>query len=132
MTWEKMNDIIWLLIYDDHENHIMNQFLSHYLKHDIQVILFLSHTSHLLQSLNIDIFNFLKYYLSWNLDKFVHIRITKLEKCEWMKCFVKACSLILISKNIQSDFKAIDIYSSINHFKILDKFSLHESINITS
>ena len=127
-----MNDVTWLLIYDDHESHVMNLFLSHCLKHDIQVILLLSHTFHLLQSLNVDIFNLLKYYLSWNLDKFVYTRIAKLEKCEWVKCFVKAYSLILINKNIQNDFKVIDIYSSIDHFKILDKFPLHESINIIS
>src|SRR5947207_3654926 len=49
-----------------------------------------------------------------------------------MKCFAKACSLTLISKNIQSDFKAIDIYSPIDHSKMLDKFPLRESINTTS
>ena len=64
MTHEKMNDMTWLLIYDDHENHIISRFLSHCLKHDIQVILLLPHTSHLLQPFDIDIFNLLKYYLS--------------------------------------------------------------------
>ena len=49
-----------------------------------------------------------------------------------MKYFAKICSLILINKNIQSNFKAINIYPSIDHFKILDKFPLHESINTTS
>ena len=40
--------------------------------------------------------------------------------------------MVLINKNIQSDFKAINIYPLIDHFKILDKFPLHESINIIS
>ena len=80
MIWKKMNNITWLLIYNDYENYIMNLFLFHYLKYDIQVILFLSHISHFLQSFDINVFNFLKYYLSWNFDKFIYIKITKIEK----------------------------------------------------
>src|SRR5947207_14931301 len=49
-----------------------------------------------------------------------------------MKCFIKAYSLVLINKNIQNNFKVTDIYSSINYFKILHKFSYQESINTIS
>ena len=49
-----------------------------------------------------------------------------------MKCFVKACSLALTSKNIQSGFKVTGIYPSIDRSKVLDKFPFHESINTTS
>jgi len=132
MTWEKVNGVTWLLIYDGHGSHLMGSFLSHCLKHDIQVILLLPHTSHLLQLLDISIFSPLKHYLSWNLDKLIHTRIAKVEKCEWVECFVKACPLALTSKNIQSGFKATSIYPPVDHSKVLDKFPLHEPINTTS
>ena len=49
-----------------------------------------------------------------------------------MKYFIKVYSLTLINKNIQSDFKAIDIYSPIDYSKILDKFPFRKSINTIS
>ena len=56
-TWEKVNGATWLLIYDGHGSHLMGSFLSHCLKHDIQVILLLPHMSHLLQPLDISVFS---------------------------------------------------------------------------
>ena len=49
-----------------------------------------------------------------------------------MEYFAKARSLALSNKNIQSDFKATDIYPPIDHSKMLDKFPLHEFINAIS
>ena len=127
-----MNDATWLLIYNSHGSHLMGSFLSHCLKHDIQVILLLPHMSHLLQPLDVGVFSPLKHYLSWNLDKLIRTGIAKVEKCEWVECFVKAHPLALTSKNIQSDFKATDIYPSVDCSKMLDKFPLREFINTIS
>ena len=49
-----------------------------------------------------------------------------------MKYFTKAHSLTLTSKNIQNDFKVIDIYPPIDHFKIFNKFPFCELINTIS
>ena len=133
MTREKANGATRLLIYDGHGSHVTGRFLSHCLKHDIQVVLLLPHTSHLLQPLDVGVFSPLKHYLSRNLDKLVRTEIAKVEKCEWAECFAKARPLALItSKNIQSGFKATGIYPPVDRSKMLDKFPLREPINTTS
>jgi hypothetical protein len=131
-TREKANGATRLLIYDGHGSHVTGSFLSHCLKHDIQVVLLLPHTSHLLQPLDVGVFSPLKHYLSRNLDKLVRTGIAKVEKCEWVECFAKARPLALTSKNIQSGFKATGIYPPIDRSKVLDKFPLREPINATS
>jgi DDE superfamily endonuclease/Tc5 transposase DNA-binding domain len=131
-TQEKANSATQLLIYDGHGSHVTGPFLSHCLKHDIQVVLLLPHTSHLLQPLDVGVFSPLKHYLSQNIDKLVCTGIAKVEKCEWVECFVKARPLALTSKNIQSGFKATGIYPPVDRSKVLDKFPLREPINATS
>jgi hypothetical protein len=131
-TREKANGATRLLIYDGHGSHVTGPFLSHCLKHDIQVVLLLPHTSHLLQPLDVGVFSPLKHYLSRNLDKLVRTGIAKVEKCEWVECFVKARPLALTSKNIQSGFKATGIYPPGDRSKLLDKFPFRKPINATS
>jgi len=133
-TQEKANGATQLLIYiyNSHRSHVMGPFLSHCLKHDIQVVLLLPHTSHLLQPIDVGVFSPLKHYLSQNLNKLVCTGIAKVEKCEWVECFAKARPLALTSKNIQSGFKATGIYPPVDHSKVLDKFPLCKPINATS
>ena len=47
MIWEKANEQMWLLICDDHDNHISEKFIHHYIQHDIILILLSSYYFHL-------------------------------------------------------------------------------------
>ena len=59
-TREKVNEKSRLLIYDDHDNHISADFIQHCIANDIILLLLSSHFSHLLQSLDVNIFSSLK------------------------------------------------------------------------
>ena len=75
ITRENSQDRTWLLIYDDHDNHISAKFIAHCIEHDICLLLLLSHSSHLLQSLDIDIFSPLKTVISIDLDRLIRVGV---------------------------------------------------------
>ena len=79
---EKSQNKIRLLICDDHDNHISAKFVTHYIENNIYLFLLLSHSSYLLQSLDIDVFNLLKTIISANLDRLIRVGINRLEKME--------------------------------------------------
>ena len=92
-----------LLIYDDHDNHISERFIHHCIQHDIVLILLPSHYSHLLQSLNVSIFDSLKSILSNELDHIFRTGISILQKIEWFQAFMKAHASAINVKNIQGE-----------------------------
>jgi hypothetical protein len=65
--------MIYILIYDNHENHIINEFIIHVIFHNILILHLFPHISHLLQSLNIELFESLKKYLLMEIKSFIYI-----------------------------------------------------------
>ena len=59
-TREKTDEEPRLLICDDHDSHISADFIRHCIANDIVLLLLPPHSSHLLQSLDVDIFFSLK------------------------------------------------------------------------
>ena len=82
MIREKANGQMRLLICDGHDSHISGKFIRHCIQHDIVLILLPSYCFHLLQSLNVNIFDSLKSILSNELDYIFRTGISTLQKIE--------------------------------------------------
>ena len=92
-----------LLIYDGHDSHISAEFLRHCLDNDILLILLRSHSSHLMQSLDVGVFGPLKTAVSSQLAELISTGISHLQKIEWMEAYISAREKAFSVKNIQSD-----------------------------
>ena len=79
-----------MLLCDDHDNHISAKFVAHCIDNNICLFLLLSHSSHLLQSLDVGVFSPLKTAVMADLDRLIRVRIMRLEKVEWMKSYIRA------------------------------------------
>ena len=78
MIREKANGNIRVLILNRHQNHVTSNFITHYMQNNIELLHLLSHTSHFLQSLNIDIFAPLKKALSAEFDSLVRTKVAQI------------------------------------------------------
>jgi len=79
---DKTNGSTRLLIADGRESHVIASFIHFYIDHDIIILLFPSHSSHFIQSLNIDIFSPLKKKMIEQLDHILHYGVSILKKFE--------------------------------------------------
>ena len=111
------------LICDDHDNYISERFIHHCIQHDIVLILLPPHCSHLLQSLDVNIFGPLKSALSNELDHIFRIGISTLQKIEWFQAFMKAHASVINVKNIQGGWRGTGIYP-MNPTRVLKEFAL--------
>src|SRR5438876_7680579 len=116
------------LIYDNHDNHISGRFIHHYIQHDIVLILLSSHCSHLLQPLDVSIFDPLKSALSNELDHIFRTGISTLQKIEWFQAFMKARASVINVKNIQGGWRGTGIYQ-MHPTRVLKEFALSMSID---
>jgi DDE superfamily endonuclease len=91
-----------LLICNGHESHIISEFMFFCLEHNIHLYLLLPHSSHLPQTLNVGGFGPLKNVISAGLDKLLHVGINRLEKVEWVECYMRAQDIAMTESNIQS------------------------------
>jgi len=53
-----------MLIMNDHDSHLIRKFVDYYFESEVNIVSFLlsAHSMHLLQSLNIDVFQSFKHY----------------------------------------------------------------------
>ena len=102
MTREKAAGRTRILIYDGHGSHITGQFLKHCEQNKIHVLILSPHTSHLLQPLDIDIFDSLRKIMTNQLDRIVHTQIHKIQKREFIECYYNARNIALTKQNIES------------------------------
>ena len=100
MIREKAGGKSRLLICDGHESHISGQFAAYCFQYNIVLFLLIPHSSHLLQSLGIDIFNPLKKAVSASLEKLIRVRVNRLEKVEWIDKYAKKRVHALTKNNI--------------------------------
>ena len=119
-TREKADEEPRLLIYDGHDSHISADFIRHCIANDIVLLLLSSHSSHLLQSLDVDVFSSLKQAMRCLLNRLYRTGITRMQKMEWFECFIQAWVEVVNKSNIEEEWREVDIYP-INPFKILDK-----------
>jgi hypothetical protein len=80
--YEKVNSISYLLIYDGYDNHIITSWIIYYIKNNIILMILSSHSSHLIQSLDIDIFKSLKILITSTIESFISIELYRIMKIE--------------------------------------------------
>ena len=119
-TREKADGESRLLIYDDHDNHISADFIRHCIANDIVLLLLPPHSSHLLQSLDVDVFSSLKQAMGSLLNRLYRTGIRRVQKAEWFECFIPARTEAVNKSNIEGGWRGAGIYP-INPSKVLDK-----------
>jgi DDE superfamily endonuclease len=97
-TQLKSNGQKRLLLCDGHDSQISTQFVSFPM--DYNFILFLLHSSHLLQPLNVEVFGPMKREIASILSQLYVTEIAYLQKAEWHECHIKARAEGLTSQNI--------------------------------
>jgi len=112
----------WILILDDHESHITSQFLFHCFHNNIIVLHLSSHTFHILQSLDVDIFESLKTYLHQELEKIMRAKIINIKKRKWLNAYSRAKSKAFNKENIHEAWRDAELFL-INHQKALRNIS---------
>ena len=81
-TREKADGEPRLLICDGHDSHISADFIQHCIANDIVLLLLPPHSSHLLQSLDVDVFSLLKQAMRCLLNRLYRTGITRMQKME--------------------------------------------------
>jgi hypothetical protein len=75
-----MNDGRRLIIYDGHDNHISAKFIAHCMHYKIKVVLLPPHSSHLLQSADVAVFDPLKTQISNEQLRYIAARAARLPR----------------------------------------------------
>ena len=71
-----------VLICDDHESHVIGDFVQHYMENNIKLLLLSPHSSHYTQPLDIGIFSPLKEYMSQEIQSLISTNIPQVQKIE--------------------------------------------------
>src|SRR5438552_18801559 len=120
MTRNKANGTKRLLICDGHDSHISSDVIYHCIANDIVLMLLPPHTSHLMQPLNVGIFGQLTQAIAGFLDQIGRTGISRLQKTEWLECFIKARQKAIRYSNIEGGWRGSGIYP-FNSLKVLNK-----------
>ena len=135
-TREKVNEKSYLLICDRYDSHIIASWIIHCIKNIIFMILS-SRFSHLIQSLNVEVFDSLKTLMISIIESFISIELYHILKIEWLFAYIEAHDNVFSIQNIQVDFHDIEIlpFNSskiLNHVKsVIQKFiEIRDSIFI--
>ncbi|PWW77732.1 hypothetical protein C7212DRAFT_76929, partial [Tuber magnatum] len=109
-----------LLILDSHTSHDHFSFLNYCLQHDIHVLFFRSHSSHILQPLDVLFFSPLRWYDTAEIDEFTPHRgyCARITRTDVFPMVQQARKKALTKENIINGFEHIGIYL-FNRRKIL-------------
>jgi hypothetical protein len=94
-----------LLIIDGHKSHESLLFQQHCKENKIITICMPSHSSHLLQPLDVGCFAPLKIAYSRQAENLMRNRITHITKLEFLPCFIRAYNAAITPSNIQGGFR---------------------------
>ena len=104
-TREKANGRWRLLICDGHDSHISARFIRHCIDNDIILLLLPPHSSHLLQPLDVGVFKSLKAAMTAEIDRKFRLGINRMQKAEWLDCFIEARPKALNKSNIEGGWR---------------------------
>ena len=100
-TQNKAKGQYHLLLCDRYDSHISAQFVCYCLNNKIVLFLLLPHSLHILQSLDVRVFDSLKTAMMAQLSKLFAAEISRLHKIEWVDKYIPACEKAITTKNIQ-------------------------------
>ena len=104
-TWPKDLCQRRLLIMDGHSSHMTANFIAHCMKHAIDLLILLPHTSHLLQPLDVSVFAPLKCALAEETDAVSRHDSGCISRVDWVSMFICARSKALIPSNILAGWR---------------------------
>ena len=69
----------------------------------------MSHSSHLTQPLDVEVFSLLKTLMSSAIEPFISIELHCILKAEWLSAYIKAHDNAFTIQNIRAEFRDTDI-----------------------
>ena len=99
-----------VLICDGHDSHISAEFIAHCINNNIILLILPPHTSHLLQPLDVGVFGPLKKAVSARLDRIIRTDVNRVQKSEFVECYMKAKISAFTSMNIQSGWRGAGLF----------------------
>lgn len=109
-TKEKTNGRRRVLLVDGHNSHYTVDFLFYARDHDIGVLCYPSHCTHIYQGLDVVIFSPLKKYWQQERDAEERVHGRKVSKSNFLSVYARAHNRALTPKNIQAAFKKTGVY----------------------
>ena len=101
---------------------IIGEWIGYCMDNNIVLMILPPHSSHLTQSLDINLFNSLKRYIIIKIESFIRMRVNWVQKMKWMMIFIETHKKIFIIQNIKRDFHDIGIHSFLS-LKVLQSKS---------
>jgi len=89
-----------MIVLDSHKSHLLAQFEEFYKKKNIIIFCLFTHSSHLIQPLDINCFNVLKQLYSKELEDFIKTYINYIIKTEFLFAFKTAHFKTMTAINI--------------------------------
>lgn len=109
-TKDKANGRYRLLLVDGHNSHYTRAFLMYARLHQIIVLCYPSHTTHLLQGLDVVIFAILKHWLSYERDQWERETGESVSKSNFLQIYGRAHFRALTPENIKTAFRKTGIW----------------------
>ena len=103
-TRTKANRWTRLLLVDGHNSHYTKEFLDYAREHDIQILCYPAHATHIYQGLDVIVFRPLKQYWTQERDKFEAETGQKINKTNFVSVYLQANHHALTPETIQSAF----------------------------
>jgi len=110
-TREKANEQYRLLICDGHDSHISASFMRFCIDNNIILFLLPSHSSHLLQPLDVEVFGSVKSAMAVQLNRLFALEISCLQKVEWVEKYIPAREKAMRESNIKGGWRGAGIFS---------------------
>ena len=105
---------------DGHESHMHLDFLNYATKHNIQLFVFPPHTTHLLQPLNVGIFQPFKHWHADGVDKAMRAGLTTFDKLDFFNLFPEMKKKTMLPRTISHAWRNTGLIPY-NPSVILDK-----------
>jgi hypothetical protein len=109
-----------LLILDGHSSHITANFIAYCMDNKIDLLVLPPHTSHVLQPLDISIFQPLKRALATETDRLAALDSGRIPRVEWTEAYIRGREKAFTSKNIQTGWKATGLWP-LSAFEVLNR-----------
>lgn len=99
-----------LLLVDGHNSHYMKDFLDYARDHDVHVLCYPAHATHIYQGLDVVVFGPLKEYWSQELDKFQSRTRQKINKTNFVAVYLQAHQRALTPETIRTAFHVTGVW----------------------
>ena len=104
-----------LLICNGHDSHISADMVNYCIQNHIDLLLLPPHSSHLMQPLNVAVFEPLKRALSLQISHLLRSGITRIQKAEWLERYIEARERTITRVNILAGWRGAGLFSENMH-----------------